>query len=294
LPGGWVAYATGNSLAFKTLHNGADARLRIKATSAASAFGLSTTTKVGTTPEGSSDAVSTASYGLVTGADNITNSVSFAITADSAGIDGNQTQIKITNNIRDNNFILEVYNNGVQVESWGGLTKNDLSSYYLETYLSLVSDYVRAIDNMSEPAGPVDGLYTLSGGSDGIPSDPDKQDELLIGSSVGSTGLYVLSEPEQVDIDLIAIPGHSSTTVVTEMLNFCQNYRQDCLAIVDPPFGLTVKEIIAWQNGTHPLNLTRFDSDFGALYWLWVKIRDNFNRVDVWVPPSGSIMAVIA
>lgn len=294
LPGGWVAYATGNSLAFKTLHNGADARLRIKATSAASAFGLSTTTKVGTTPEGSSDAVSTASYGLVTGADNITNSVSFAITADSAGIDGNQTQIRITNNIRDNNFILEVYNNGVQVESWGGLTKNDLSSYYLETYLSLVSDYVRAIDNMSEPAGPVDGLYTLSGGSDGIPSDPDKQDELLIGSSVGSTGLYVLSEPEQVDIDLIAIPGHSSTTVVTEMLNFCQNYRQDCLAIVDPPFGLTVKEIIAWQNGTHPLNLTRFDSDFGALYWPWVKIRDNFNRVDVWVPPSGSIMAVIA
>jgi phage tail sheath protein FI len=68
----------------------------------------------------------------------------------------------------------------------------------------------------------------------------------------------------------------------------------DCLAIIDPPFGLTVNEIVAWQNGTHPLNTTRFDSDFGALYWPWVKIRDNFNRVDIWAPPSGSVMATIA
>ena len=106
--------------------------------------------------------------------------------------------------------------------------------------------------------------------------------------------MYALSEPEQVNIDLVAIPGHSSTAVVTEMLQFCQVYRQDCLAIVDPPFGLNVKEIVSWQNGAHPLNTTKFDSDFGALYWPWVKIYDPYNKVDVWCPPSGSIMAVIA
>jgi phage tail sheath protein FI len=55
-----------------------------------------------------------------------------------------------------------------------------------------------------------------------------------------------------------------------------------------------VKEVVAWQNGTHPLNNTRFDSDFGALYWPWVKIYDSYNKVDVWCPPSGSVMAVIA
>ena len=295
LPGAWEAFASGNSLGFKTLTNGADARLRVKSTStAAVAFGLSTLTTSGDSPEGSSDAVSTASYGIVTGSDNVTNSITFSVTADSPGIDGNQTQVRVTNNVRENSFVFEVYNNGVQVESWGPLTKDTNSSYYVETYLSLVSDYVRVLDNLDEGAGPANGTYDLSGGSDGIPSDPDKQDELLIGSPVGSTGLYVLSEPEQIDIDLIAVPGHPSTSVVTAMLDFCQNYRQDCLAIIDPPFGLTVKEIIAWQNGAHPLNLTRFDSDFGALYWPWVKIRDNFNRVDVWVPPSGSILAVIA
>jgi len=174
------------------------------------------------------------------------------------------------------------------------LTKNQTSRFYVETYMALVSDFIRISDNTAEGAGPLDGIYSLSGGSDGIPSDPDLQDALIIGNQIGYTGIYTMSEPEQIDIDLIAVPGHSSTSVVTALLDFCQNTRMDCLAIIDPPFGLTVGEIVAWQNGTHPLNLTRFDSDFGALYWPWVKIRDNFNRVDVWVPPSGSIMAVIA
>ena len=298
LPGGWEASASGNSLVLKTVATGADSRIRVKVSSTAeTVFGLPTTTKSGVTTEGAADAGSTASYGLVTGADNTTGEVTFTLTADSAGVDGNQTQVVITNDIRENHFSLAVYNNGVQVESWGSITKDSTSSYYIETYLSLASDYVRAINNDSVAAGPASATYDLGDtqlGSDGIPSDPDKQDELLIGSPVGSTGLYVLSEPEQIDIDLIAVPGHSSTSVVTAMLDFCQNYRQDCLAIVDAPFGLTVKEIIAWQNGAHPLNLIRFDSDFGALYWPWVKIRDNFNRVDVWVPPSGSVMAVIA
>jgi phage tail sheath protein FI len=189
---------------------------------------------------------------------------------------------------------MEVYNNGVQVESWGNLTKDDTSRFYVETYMALVSDFIRVTDNTSEGAAPLNGTYSLSGGTDGIPADPDDQDTLLVGNQLGYTGLYTFSEPEQIDIDLIAVPGHSSTTVVTALLDLCQNTRMDCMAVIDPPFGLTVGEIVAWQNGTHPLNLTRFDSDFGALYWPWVKIRDNFNAVDVWVPPSGSVMATIA
>ncbi len=163
--------------------------------------------------------------------------------------------------------------------------------------MALVSDFIRVQDNIAVGAPPANSTaagYALSGGSDGIPSDPDLQDGLLIGNPLAFTGLYALSEPEQIDIDLLAVPGHASTAVVTAMLDVCQNYRMDCLAIVDPPFGLNVNEITAWQNGTHPLNLTRFDSDFGALYWPWVKMTDTYNRVDVWVPPSGCVMATIA
>lgn len=295
LPGGWICSATGNNLTFTTLHFGADARLRIKPDSTAEAiFGLDTATVTGSSPEGVASDVNVAEYGVITGAANLDDSISFTVNADSPGIEGNQTQIRITNDTRENHFMIEVFNNGVSVEAWGGLTKNQASSFYVETYMALVSDYIRVVDNTADGAGPLNGTYTLAGGSDGIPADPDAQDALLIGSEVGSTGIYTLGDTEQVDIDLIAVPGHSSTSVVTALLEFCQVARQDCLAIIDPPFGLTVSEIISWQNGSHPLNLTRFDSDFGALYWPWVKIRDNFNRLDVWVPPSGSIMAVIA
>ena len=160
--------------------------------------------------------------------------------------------------------------------------------------MALASDFIRCIDNTTTGATPQNGTYALLGGSDGIPSNPDDQDALLIGNNLGLTGMFALSEPEQIDIDIIACPGHSSTTVVTELISVCADYRQDCLAIIDPPFGLVVEEIIQWQNGVHPLNTVQLDSDFAALYWPWVQIVDTFNGINVWVPPSGSIMAVYA
>lgn len=295
LPGGWEAYADGDNLAFRTMHHGRDARMLIKPDStAAGIFGLESVTKEGASPIGTSGDGSDDTYGRINGDSNTLGAVSFTISADSAGIDGNATQVVIENNVREGNFVVSIFNNGVEVESWGGLTKDENSRFYVETFLALVSDWVRVEDNTANAAPPLDGTYRLTGGSDGIPSDPDDQDALIIGNRVGYSGMYALSEPEQLDLDLVAAPGHSSTAVVTALLDLCQNVRMDCLAIIDPPFGLTVKEIVHWQNGSHPLNTTRFDSDFGALYWPWVKIRDNFNRVDVWAPPSGSVMATIA
>lgn len=295
LPGGWEAYADGDNLAFRTLHHGRDARLLIKPDSTAgSIFGLDNVTKSGLSPIGNSGDSAVETYGRINGDANSTDAVTFTCTADSAGIDGNSTQIVVENNVREGNFTIHVYNNGVEMEAWGGLTKDENSRFYVETFLALVSDWIRVEDNTANSAPPLDGTYSLAGGSDGIPSDPDDQDSLIVGNRSAFTGIYALSEPEQIDIDLIAVPGHSSTTVVTALLDLCQNLRMDCMAIIDPPFGLTVNEIVDWQNGTHPLNTTRFDSDFGALYWPWVKLRDNFNRVDIWAPPSGSVMATIA
>jgi hypothetical protein len=295
LPGGWTCSASGDNLNFVTDHHGRDARLLIKPDSTAAAiFGLESVTKLGISPIGTSGDAAIATYGRVNGDANSTGAITMTVNADSAGIDGNQTQVVVENNIREGNFVVQVYNGGVQLESWGGLTKDETSRFYVETYIALVSDWIRVEDNTANPAPPLDGTYTLAGGTDGIPSDPDEQDSLIVGNLLGFTGMYALSEPEQIDIDLIAVPGHSSTTVTTALLDLCQNVRMDCLAIIDPPFGLTVSEIVDWQNGAHPLNTTRFDSDFGALYWPWVKIRDNYNRVDIWAPPSGSIMAVIA
>jgi uncharacterized protein len=316
LPGGWVASSMEISgktyLAFTTKHYGRDARLRVKAVGIAlDVFAMNTSTVTGSSPVQSSAVAVNGEIsnsdsdvgGIIVGSDNVGMSqITFTVYADSPGIEGNRTQVKIKNNSNENNFTMEVYSNGVQVESWGSLTKDPASNYYVESYLAQVSDYVRVVDatDISSPPldsvtySPLSGAYSLSGGADGIPSDPEKQDDLIIGSALGYTGIYALSEPEQIDIDLIAAPGHSSTNVVMALIDLCQNVRMDCIAIIDPPFGLTVKEIVQWQNGAHPLNPDRFDSDFAALYWPWVKIRDTFNLLDVWVPPSGAVMATIA
>mgnify|MGYP000738752712 CR=1 FL=1 len=295
VPGGMVFSASSNKLRVSTLHSGADAKVLVKSSSSAAAtLGFAGTTASGTYGTPAVTGGSTSAAGLVTGGTATTGDVCFTIEADSPGIDGNDTQVVITNNVREGSFTIDVYNNGSQVESWAPLVKDESSRFYVESFLTLVSDWIRVTDDTTVPALPASGTYTLTGGTDGIPSDPDAQDELLIGNSVAMTGLQALSDPEQIDIDLIAIPGHTSTSIVLALLDFCQVKRQDCFSIVSAPFGLTVKEVVAWQNGVHPLNGTRFDNDFGALYWPWVKVRDSFNRVDVWCPPEGVVMAAYA
>lgn len=295
IPGGFEADASGDSLVIKTLHHGRDAQSLVRSESTADLiFGLSNITAFGASPSGVSGAANpTHLFGITFGTTNSSGEITFVLNADSPGIEGNVTQVVVTNDIRDGIFTLEVFSSGNQVEAWGGLTKDETSRFYVETFLALVSDYILATDNTSTLSSPLDGTYDLAGGTDGIPADPDDQDDLLIGSDIAFTGLQALSDPEQVDIDLIAIPGHASTSVVLALIDVAQVKRQDSLAIIDPPFGLTVQEITDWQNGRHPLNTVRFDSDFGALYWPWVKIRDTFNRIDVWVAPSGPVLATI-
>lgn len=295
IPGGFVASATGGgNLKLETTAAGRDATIAVKTTStAAGIFNLSSKTKFGTSPTAVSGLNVDATYaaGIVSGSASDPDVLTFTLTADSAGTEGNLTQVVIDNDVRSGEFVMAVYNDGIQVESWGQLTKDQTSRKYVETLMALISDYVRVVDDTSTLASPLPGTYTLVGGANGIPADPDLQDALLIGNEVTSSGMAALSEPEQVDIDLLAVPGHSSTNVILAGLDLCQNKRSDCFFVVDPPFGLSVNEIVTWVNGRHPLNLTKLDNDFGALYWPWVKIRDTHNRIDVWVPPSGSVLA---
>jgi phage tail sheath protein FI len=264
------------------------------ASTIAALLGLSTTTVLGSGTLGVASDPDTYNDSLVTGPTNTTGAKVFNLTAESTGTTGNLTQVVITNNVAQGSFNLQVYSNGVNVESWGNLVINDPTNrLYADAFLALVSNFVRTVTDTTVTGLPAPGTYALTGGSDGIPSNPDEQDQLIIGSDLAMTGLQSLSDPEQVDIDLVAVPGHSSTAVVTSLINLCAQTRQDCMAVIDPPFAFTVDEIVAWQNGTHPLNGVQFDSSYAALYWPWVKIRDTYNQIDVWVPPSGAVISTI-
>lgn len=302
-PAGFEFTDNGGKVCAQTFHKGRDAKIRVKPTVGGAQIAMFQQVASGTSTFGSDGDATETSYGIIYGTTS-NPPVCFTVSAESPGLEGNNTEIVVTNNDRDNNFSIQVFSYGSPVESWGKLSKDPNDVRYAPTYIALVSDYIRIEDNTDTTILPLAGTYTLGQeneagfdfieGTDGYPLDPDDVDDIVIGNPTDATGVYTLSEPEQVDIDLIAIPGHSSTAVVTALLEFCEDYRQDCLAIIDPPFGMSPNEIVAWQNGLHENNSTRFDSDFGALYWPWVKVRDTFNQIDVWVPPSGSAMSVIA
>lgn len=293
--GGFEADDDGaDHIILRTLAYGSGSRLVVKTDSTVDViFGLSNATQSGLSPLQVTGDGMTDEAGVVRGASAASGAYSFTIYADSPGIEGNETVVQISNNVNDGTFAFKVFNNGAQVEAWGNLTKNQTSSFYVATYINSQSSFIRVTDNTALSAPPANtgaaGIQ-LSGGTDGIPVDPDAQDDLIKGNATAGTGLYAFSEPEQVVIDLLATPGRSSTSVVQTLIDVCE-IRQDCLAIIDPPFGLNVNEIIQWQNGVHPLNNTQLNTDFAALYYPWVEQTDVFNNIPVWVPPSGSVMA---
>jgi hypothetical protein len=227
------------------------------------------------------------------------------IFAATPGTEGNHTEVDISVNNETSKIDIKVWHRGVNVENFVGLHKdqdNQDDIYYIERYINGFSDYIAVEDEIGVEDLPRDGRYTIGStvltdpqaGTDGIPATPEDQAALLSGDPVRGTGLYSLAEPEAIDIDLVAVPGVSTTSVISTMKLICEEIRLDCMFIVDPPFGMTPLEVKKWHNGQHPLNTVKFNSSYGALYWPWLKITDPYNGIDVWMPPSGSVLAIYA
>lgn len=308
--GGFTASTVSNSVRLTASGYGRDSKIAVKSTGTLAApLGFDTSSAVtGVSTSGSSNDTGSSAYAIIRGVAAASTDYSFKVTGDTPGSECNNIFVVCTNDPSGGTFNLKVFMKNpltqviTQVESWGNLTKDPTSQYYVETYISSLSNYISVVDNtdvISPPANSPQsgaGLLFLSGGTDGVPptTEPELREYLLIGDPLNLSGLNAFSEPEQTDIDTIAVPGATSTAVIQALINLCSNYRQDCFAIIDPPSGFTPTEVIQWQNGQSALNNIRFDSDFAALYWPWIKYRDTYNGLEVTIPPSCGIVTAFA
>lgn len=143
------------------------------------------------------------------------------------------------------------------------------------------------------------GTFTraFSGGANGIPTDAvysSEVDAAILGNAVDSTGIFAFQNPERYEIDLLVTPGVSTGTVIGQALQMCEG-RGDCFYLVDPPFGLRPQQVIDWHNGLLDSTVTAaINSSYGALYWSWLKVFDQFGRQEIFIPPSGHTSAVYA
>lgn len=135
------------------------------------------------------------------------------------------------------------------------------------------------------------------GATNGIPTDPAFStyvDAAVIGNPSTSSGLYAFQNPEAIDINLLATPGFTTGAVIGTALQICQA-RGDVLYLVDSPFGLRPQQVVDWHNGMLQSDLsTVLDSSYGALYWSWLQVYDQYSASYIWVPPSGHIAAVFS
>jgi hypothetical protein len=136
---------------------------------------------------------------------------------------------------------------------------------------------------------------TYQGQANGIPADPAFSTDLdaaVIGNPATSSGLYAFQNPEAIDINLLCTPGFSTGSVIGTALQMCES-RGDVMYIVDPPFGLRPQQVVDWHNGMLLSDLkAAINSSYGALYWGWLRIFDQFSADELWIPPSGHICAV--
>lgn len=296
---------------------GPEAKLLVRPSSTASTIlGLDNIVVTGTAPSTYEDTTAAVdctpdSAKLITnkviGSLNSTDVATLRVYAATPGTEGNYTDIEVSVNPETAKIDFRVFHRDANVENYNGLHKDENATgtqafYYVERFVNGYSDYISFEDVENVDDLPKPGIYRLGNldtsqpqaGTDGIPADPLDQAQLIAGSRDRSTGLYAIAEPEAIDIDQLATPGISTTLVIDTMKVICEEIRQDCMFIVDPPFGLTPVEVRKWHNGQHPLNNVKFNSSYGALYWPWVKVFDSFNNEDVWVPPSGSALAIYA
>ncbi len=163
----------------------------------------------------------------------------------------------------------------------------------------------------------VDGFHVpLAGGNDGVDvTEANPFNMRVVGSSATTANSYayasidraieLIRDPEFVEHNLAAMPGITNTSLTTKLVRTCES-RADSLAIIDLPnvyvppsqekctsFKDRVDNVTPEVSAKN-LVARQINSSYGATYYPWVKIRDDYFDRDVWVPPSVVALGVMA
>lgn len=243
------------------------------------------------------------------------------VVAKSDGTWGNKVSVSI-DNVSDatRTFDLSVYYKGNLVERYTKCVRYPSNlgydprgvvisnPKYIETITS-GSSYVTITDLQKDVTSyfatlplrtPPGTTVPLVGGSNGAPASYDVAPFIGTVDGTTKTGLQAFASAEDLDINLLMVPGIYDAAVLNEVTTICVN-RADCFGILDCPRdfennkSLTPQQVVDWHNGQGVYSdHAAFNSSYAALYWPWLQIYDAVNGVKVWCPPSGFMAGVYA
>jgi hypothetical protein len=139
-------------------------------------------------------------------------------------------------------------------------------------------------------------IVPVLGGSDGWPywdtareylsdSDPIASDG--VDYSIWTEAIDLLSNPEEYDINLLALPGVPIDSGVGTYAREMVETRADCLYVGDMPSTHESATAAAAVGDT-------IDSNYACTYWPYVKIYDADNGEDVMIPPTPQALEAMA
>lgn len=220
---------------------------------------------------------------------------SFSVVALTAGTWGNEISVKVLDDASYAGMkILQVLYKGVVVEVWKNLSKTPASERFYETIINGKSEYVSILDNPAQLSQPVNGTYSLAGGSDGLSGLADAD---YIGQDLNGTrtGLQLFADPTTMDLNLVMVPGVTSMAVHAAVASLAEA-RSDTFGIIDPEANLTPTQAVDFLKGQGAYAGSRvsLNSSYVAMYYPWIKLYDSTNATITTMPPSAAAIRAIA
>ena len=118
------------------------------------------------------------------------------------------------------------------------------------------------------------------------------------------TGFNSFANPLNIYINLFATPGinwKDQTELVKEGISMIERERSDSLYVIDSPdedipktIGINKNDVIVSGEISRFLDTANIDSNYSCTYFPWIQIRDSQNGVNVYVPPTGEVVAAMA
>jgi hypothetical protein len=109
------------------------------------------------------------------------------------------------------------------------------------------------------------------------------------GSAAYARALTALSNPDNVDLNLLIVPGviySQHSYVAQSAINLCEQ-RGDCFYIIDlDTLGASIASVTQQASA--------IDTNYAAAYYPWVKVVDTNTNKIIWAPPSVVLPEVYA
>ena len=118
-------------------------------------------------------------------------------------------------------------------------------------------------------------------------------------------GIDSLADPEAVEINMLSVPGVRKPLITDRVIEICEE-RADALAVIDienggyQPASETTNDFktrvanASVQAAVSSLRNRNINSSYACAFFPWVKIFDEINSRQVWVPPSVAAIGTFA